>query len=246
MNNLEFLWHPDQYAGQRRVVVTATQLDDRVRTAAERHRILSAWIEFFSSCPTGITEIDLRSRVPQLLLDSLSGQPQLRSLRLKWGPYRDIGVIASMPHLAQLSLGGATALESLGPLRNRSSLKELTVAQGHRISDLSPISSLPSVADLWFGGYIGSDRTVQLADLRWVAPLASLQSLGIPGTRLIDPDLSPLLELPRLDSLRLPLRRDLRAQVFHFASRSPVFAAVAAEYTAYEAWRGENVSKAGP
>jgi hypothetical protein len=233
----EILWSPDQYSGEASVAVTATQLDDRiVPSASGRRRILSAWIEFFSTHKTAIKELHLRSRVPQELLDSLIGQPQLATVHLKWGPYRDISVLSSLPLLSKLTLGGATALGSLEPLRDRASLVDLSVAQGHRITDLSPISSLLNLVDLRFAGYIGSDKLVRLEDLCWVEPLATLRSLDLGGARLVNPDLSPLLRLPRLEELRLPLRRQYRAQVFELASTSPAFAELAAEYTAYDAY----------
>lgn len=229
----EVLWNPDQYRGQAVVSVTATQLDHVVESAAQRRKIYDSWLEFFSS-PTGITHLDLRSRVPQELLDSLSGQPQLEALQIKWGPYRHMGVIAELPVLSDLSLGGANRLESFEPLRDRSGLVSLSVTQAHEVTDLSPLSSLTGLTELLFGGDIGSDRPVRIPDVRWLEPLESLRALWLPGTLLVDADLSPLLSLPNLEEVHIPLRRKYRAQVFTFADHSPAFARLAEEFEAYE------------
>ena len=56
-------------------------------------------------------------------------------------------------------------------------------------------------------------------------------------TRLLDADLSPLLELPNLEQLRIPLRRQYRKQVFELAQTSAVFAKVAADFETLHAGR---------
>lgn len=81
-----------------------------------------------------------------------------------------------------------------------------------------------------------SDRNFDLPDLRWVSALVELRRLELPGTRTVDPDLTPILDLPHLEELRLPLRKSYRKQVFEFASHSEVFARVAMNYEEYDAF----------
>jgi hypothetical protein len=61
----------------------------------------------------------------------------------------------------------------------------------------------------------------------------------MPGTRLVDPDLSVLLELPELVELFVPLRRAYRKQVFELAENSPVFAKLAREYEGLDRMRAK-------
>ena len=94
------------------------------------------------------------------------------------------------------------------------------------------------MTSLTFGnGYPGSDKSVVLPDLNWIRSLRELRTLALPGIRLLDPDLSPLLELPKLEHLRLSLRRQFRRQVFDLAQTSKVFTAIANEYEALDAWQ---------
>ena len=46
--------------------------------------------------------------MPQQLLDSIAGQPQLEALLVKWGPYRDVKAVGQLGNLTTLRLGGAT------------------------------------------------------------------------------------------------------------------------------------------
>jgi hypothetical protein len=235
------VWRPSHYSGESVLGVTATQIEGTGLGTAERKRVLSEWIEFFRSAPTNIRELQLVSRVPQELLDSLAGQPQLEALLVKWGPYRDVTALDAMTHLTKLRLGGATGLESLTPLLGLPRLSSLAVVEAHRVVDAgNALGQLTGLTALNFGNdHPGSDKSVVIEDLTWVEPLQRLTFLALPGTRLANPDLSPLLGLPSLETLRLPLRRAYRAQVFEFAGRSPAFAQVAREYEAYESWRAK-------
>ncbi|MFB7884066.1 hypothetical protein [Microbacterium sp. NPDC056057] len=230
------LWRVDQYAGQSEVRVQATQLDTHEPSAARRRGIYAEWVEFLATTETSIVKLDLVSRVPQDLLDAVAGQRGLRKLVVKWGPYRDLSALSTLPRLEDLALLGATGVASLEPLASMPTLSQLTVSQAKEPST-SALARMVHLRELCVGNaYPGSDRSVVLPDLRWVVSLVELKHLDLPGTRILDPDLSPLLELPGLEGLRLPLRRSYRKQVFDFASRSPVFAAVASDYEEYDAF----------
>lgn len=227
----------EEYRGETELVVAATQLDPPA-TAAERRRVLDDWVRFLATTPTAVTDLQFTTRLPQVLFDAVAGQPQLRALRVKWGPYADLSALGGLSELRELRLGGATGVLSLGPLRELGRLTDLTVSEAHKVDDVRTVGSLTSLETLTFGNaYPGSSKTVVLPDLTWVLPLRRLRSLSLPGTRLVTPDLSPLLELDGLEELWLPLRRQYRRQVFELAAVSPVFAQVAQHYTDYERWR---------
>ena len=233
-------WRPSQYQGEATIGIAATQLDNKGLGPAERRRILGEWIEFLSSSPTNIRELQFVSRVPQELLDSVAGQQQIEALAVKWGPYRDVAALGALAHLATLRLAGATALGSLQPLIGLPNLVSLNVSQAHRLDGTNALSELVGLTSLSFGNdHPGSDKSMVIADLRWVEPLQGLRSLALPGTRLVNPDLSPLLALPHLAELTLPLRRAYRKQVFSFAEASPLFAQVARKFEEYESWKAQ-------
>ncbi len=232
------LWRADQYQGESAVRVAATQLEQRAPSATERRRILDEWITFFATADTAVTRLEFASRVPQELLDAISGQAQMREIQVEWCPYRDVSALGNLSELTVVHLGGATRLERLLPLRRLPRLRELTVSEGHRVEDRETLGRLTTLRSLTYGnGSLGSNKNVVLPDLRWVRSLTELRALALPGTRLLDGDLSPLLKLPKLERLVIPLRRQFRKQVIEFAEFSPVFAAVAAEYDEYETWR---------
>lgn len=236
------LWRPEQYAGQRAIRVQATQLDDRgVSGAAERQRILREWIEFLAGTATNIVELQFVSRTPQELFDAATGQNQLRSLSVKWGPYSDLSALERVPLLEHLYLGGATSVDTLRPLTALRGLTDLSISQAYQADDYSELSAMIGLRSLLYGNAsLGSDRNLNIADLEWLRPLAELRTLHLPGVRLISADLNPILDLPDLEDLTIPLRRSYRRQVFEFAASSPSFATVAAKYEALESWRASD------
>lgn len=217
----------------------ATQLEGRGNlNAAQRRGVLEEWIDFLANGETNIVDLDLVSRVPQRLLDAATSQRRLRRLVVKWGPYRDLSALSGMSVLEDLALGGATSVESLDPLRSLSNLTRLHVSQAQCTSTVHAIGALTGLRELSFGNaYPGSDRTVSVNDVGWTRSLRELRRLELPGTRILDSDLTPLVSLPRLEVLRLPLRRSYRKQVFEFARSSRAFAQLASEYEAHDTYR---------
>jgi hypothetical protein len=190
----------------------------------------------FLSVDANIVELSLASRTPQQLLDAASGQRGLRRLEVKWGPYRDLSAVSTLKDLEDVALGGATGVDSLEPLLSLPALALLFVSQAHK-ADGTVLGAAVGVRELCLGNASpGSDRNFDLPDIRWVSGLVELRRLDLPGPRIIDPDLTPILELPHLEELRLPLRRAYRTQVFEFASHSEVFARVATNYEEYDAF----------
>ncbi|MCD2444354.1 hypothetical protein LQ757_18900 [Agromyces sp. SYSU K20354] len=235
----EALWRVDQYRGQRSIDVQATQLEAHgVSKRSEQKKILAEWVEFLAGTTTRVTHLDLVCRVPQELLDAAGGQPQLKSLSVKWGPYSDLGVLSSLEELRTLSLGGARAVTDLRPLATLDRLQTLVLDQPFSVSNPEVIGQLRSLETLAFGnGHLGSDRTLDVVDLEWIRLLPNLRTLHLPGTRLPAEQLATLAALPSLVELQIPLRREYRKTVFELAHSSKPFARLAKEYEALEAHR---------
>jgi hypothetical protein len=235
----EALWRVEQYRGQRSVEVQATQLEGNgVTKRSEQKRILAEWVEFLGGSTTRITELNLVSRVPQELLDAVGGQHQLKSLAVKWGPYSDLNPLLPLKELRTLSLGGARAVTDLGPLASLQELQTLVIDQPVSASNPEVIGQLQSLESLAFGnGHLGSDRTLDVADLEWIGRLPNLRTLHLPGTRLPAEQLTTLAALPNLVELRIPLRRAYRKTVFDLAPGNRAFAYLAREYEGLDEFR---------
>src|SRR6188768_3341178 len=131
---------PSDYRGEEVLGVVATQLTAAGVSASEQRRILSDWIEYLGSTETNIRELQFHSRVPQQLLDSIAGQPQLEALFVKWGPYRDVAAVGRLRNLTTLRLGGATGLESLDPLHDLHNLTTLAISAAFKVRDTATLS----------------------------------------------------------------------------------------------------------
>ena len=246
----EALWRVEQYRGQRSVEVQASQLEGNgVTKRSEQKRILAEWVEFLSGSTTGITDLNLVSQVPQELLDAVGGQHQLKSLAVKWGPYSDLNPLRSLKELRTLSLGGARAVKDLQPLASLHKLHTLVLDQPFSARNPEVIGQFQSLERLAFGnGHLGSDRTLEVADLEWIGRLTNLRALHLPGTRLPVEQLTTLAKLPNLVELGIPLRRVYRKTVFDLAPGNKAFAYLTREYEGLDAaWQSQaRTSRRGP
>ena len=224
------------YDGDTEVAIAPTQIESA--TLSAQRAVLKEWTDFFSASPTGITRLSVNSRVPQVLVDSLQGQIQLKSLSLKWGPYSDLAPLERLRVLEELRLGGAKKVEDLTPLVELSSLLTLTLDEPHGVADFTPLGNLSGLRSLSLGnGYPGSDKTLRLGDLTWLRGLRELHSLSLPGTSLDSSQFEVMLDLQALAELSIPLRRSYRSRVFALAESNKAFAGVARNYLDYEAFR---------
>jgi hypothetical protein len=214
----------EDYDGATSVVIAPTQLESATTSRAQARRIYEDWLRFFSE-PTPIEHLEFASRVPQLLLDALATQPQLRALTVKWGPYSDLSPLGSLSRLETLHLRGATRVADLKPLLELSALTTLELDGVVSVSNPQPLSAMSGLRQLAFGNaYPGSDAVVKIDDLEWLRPLAGLRSVDLICVKPASRDLSPLLALPKLERIGVSMRREFRKQVSEFASFSVVFA----------------------
>jgi internalin A len=167
-----------------------------------------------------------------LLRDTVDEVESLRSLST-WH-FSEETMLAFSGHgdLEKLTLNQAPCLETLLGVGGLDSLSVLTVFPARELADLSDLADLaPSLRELKLEGCKEIDRLDVLADLvnldyldiadcarvESVAPLAGMQELTAfyawGGTRIVDADLSPLLELPKLRDFRMRDRKEYRPSV---------------------------------
>lgn len=89
----------------------------------------------------------------------------------------DLGLLADVPHLVELSLG-STFTGSLDCLEEHTGLEFIQLGMGGRRSDLGPIAGLPHLTRLHLRG-LAADQ-----DLAVLSSLGKLTSLGIPGVTI--------------------------------------------------------------
>jgi hypothetical protein len=109
-------------------------------------------LAFQDGVHTGIAELEFVSRSPKRLFAAFAGQTQLRRLHAKWGDYADLGALAGMDGLRDLTLGGASSVRSVEPLVSLRRLERLHIEAIRYVRDLSPLGRLGQVTDLEFGG----------------------------------------------------------------------------------------------
>jgi Leucine-rich repeat (LRR) protein len=116
-------------------------------------------------------ELDLRA------LPSLEGLPALEELTV-W--LAELETLAGLEHgrrLRSLTLGGSKTLTDLGPLAGLTALEELSLDRFEKVEDLSPLASLRGLKRLSVDG-------ARVRDLWPLAGLTELTHLELPGNPL--------------------------------------------------------------
>jgi hypothetical protein len=167
-----------------------------------------------------------------LLRDTVDEIESLRSLSTWHFSEQTMLAFSGHTDLEKLTLNQAPYLETLLGVGGLDSLSVLTVFPARELADLSDLADLaPSLRELKLEGCKEIDRIDELADLvnldyldiadcarvESVAPLAGMRELTAfyawGGTRIVDADLSPLLELPKLVDFRMRERKEYRPSV---------------------------------
>lgn len=205
-DDLPVLAEVDEYDGEPRIAVAATQLDCEVSRSSAA-RIVQDWCDYFAAGPSPITELEFVTRTPKRLFASLRGQTQLRRLVVKWGDYDDLGALSSMTHLEHLSLGSATAVRDLAPLTTLGGLRRLTLEGTRRVHDYSPLGGLQDIEHLVVVESINGPR--QHADsIAFLAGLKRLQYLCF-SPIVDDHDFSAVLALDHVETIVLHPQRNM-------------------------------------
>ncbi|MDE9364123.1 hypothetical protein PZ938_00750 [Luteipulveratus sp. YIM 133132] len=194
------LTEASEHPGQAAIAVSCTQLGAGY-TASRAKRIIDEWIELLSN-PTPLVGLQFTTRTPKRLFAALAGQPRLTRLVVKWGDYADLSPMGSMTQMRHLELRGASVVTDLRPLATLTNL-ELFALEGFRtIQDPSPLGSMRNVTDLEIGGAWMTPRNGHIANIGFVRELQALEQVLLHTLVVDDLDYSPLLDLPKLRSVR--------------------------------------------
>jgi hypothetical protein len=128
----------------------------------------------------------------------------------QWPSIRSLDGVERLPAITRVAVGMARSLadiRAVGMLA-RPQLTGFDLQSCSRIDDLEPIAAQVALVDLDFANS---------GDVASLAPLAGLRALRTVGmwesTRVVDGDLSPLLDLPELADFRMMNRRHYRPSV---------------------------------
>ena len=201
------------------IAVSCTQLGTRY-TSSRAKRIVDEWIELLGN-PLPLSDLEFTTRTPKRLFAALAGQPQLNRLIVKWGDYADLGPIGSMPRLRRLELRGASAVTDLHPLAHLNKLEQFALEGFRTIKDPSPLSNLSSLTDLEIGGAWMTPRNGHIATIGFLRELPALNNVLLHTLIVDDLDYSPLLDLPKIRSVRVMKVRGMQPDFDELRRRLP-------------------------
>jgi hypothetical protein len=209
-----------EYNGETSVAVAATQLGSAfARTHAAQ--VVREWVGFLSAGPTPITDLRFLTRTPKRLFDALAGQTQLQRLLVKWGDYDDLGALVGMKDLRALRLGGASKVADIAPLCSLAKLTSLEIESLKHVHDLCALGSLPNLRQLELGGDWMKPRNAHIDSIAWLPELRNLEHLLLHTLVVDNLDYAPLLQLPRLQAVRVMNVRGMRPSLTELQERLP-------------------------
>lgn len=200
-----------EYAGEAQVVLAVTQLDGECSSSQAR-RVVAEWVEYLSAGPSPIQELRFVTRTPKRLFEALRGQPQLQTLRLKWGDYEDLSALEGMQQLRTLVLAGASSVRTLSPLASLQRVKTLSVDSLRHVHDLSPIGLMGGVSSLDLGGDWMTPRVAHVDSIAFLREMPKLRRLLLHTIIVDDLDYTPILAIPALQAVRVMAARGMRPE----------------------------------
>lgn len=135
-------------------------------------------------------------------LEEYSNFSRLEHLSLKSPRIESIGKINALENLTQLLLGNATKLTSLEGIEKLENLKTLEIMTCKKIFGIEPVQKLKNLEKLFI---------CNCGDIKSLKPLVGLDNLRevhfYESTKILDGDLTPLKQLPKLKKTSFQERR---------------------------------------
>jgi len=126
-------------------------------------------------------------------LADLTGLTRLERLNLTKTGIHSLAGIEQLEDLRYLEIAYAPRLESLTALATGDlQLRELHLSHAKNVESYEPVTALSWLRRLWLSS------CAPLANLKWLSGMSRLDFFSFVETNLIDGDLKPLLNLPRL------------------------------------------------
>ncbi len=221
-------------------------LDRRLESLAPVHA-LGATLELLHVTTSPTLAIDLTQfpRLSDLSADwrqvraSIASATDLREVNLGGYSEVDLEPLGGLGRLRRLTLTDRPRVRSLSGLSAFPDLRVLGVPLAKDLDDVSALPESPAVEDLDLEGCkkltsvieLGGCRALrrlnlsECGDLPTLGPLRGLQALEVlllyGSTKVVDGDLAPIANLPRLRELRMQSRRHYRPSVREIQASLP-------------------------
>jgi hypothetical protein len=189
---------PQEYGGGAELSILCTQLD----VPAKQQRLLvEEWCE---TLPTlkDVRTLWFQSRVPQALFEAACRLPALEGLWIKWSGITGLDALPQLGKLRYFHLGQSGGLRSLSLLAEMPRLEWLQLGGTVKATDIESLAPLSRLIGLGFTG--GDGQAIRLPSLAPLSRLSSLRWLHLGALRVEDKSLRPLAALPELEWLHLP------------------------------------------
>jgi len=180
---------PEEYDGASTAKLSCTQ---HAGTSYQQKKITDRWVDFLTSEQLPLEEVQFCTSTPQKILDAISTQQSVRSLRFKWFTAKDLLPLANMKNLERLYLGNLENWQDLSAVGSICSLRYLGLENPLKIRDYSFLKQLENLETLHFSPSIWRGNTCNMDNLEFVNHMPKLRSMLMSMVRVQDPSaLSP-------------------------------------------------------
>lgn len=177
-------------------------------------------------------------RLPKRHVPVLAGLrlPRLRSLNLRHADAEDLTFLCGFAGLETLAVWQCPKMRRLDGLERLAGLRNLALNDLGAIDSLEQLSALGELRSLALTGGIWTKQG--LPSLRPLRALERLAQLNLVAAQVIDGDLGPIADLPRLTRLDLSPRHFAPDQLARVAAAHPSFLADLLELPDFDNWEG--------
>lgn len=141
-------------------------------------------------------------QIDQDFFDSICKMKNLKGLYIKWGKVESVQNIKNLSNLEHLYFGSNPRLQSIEGFESLVNLKHLEIENFKSVLDFTPLEEIQTLISLAITGSVNSPA-VPVKDLNFIKHLVNIEEL-ILGISLKNKDVSPLLNLKKIELLFLP------------------------------------------
>jgi hypothetical protein len=177
-------------------------------------------------------------RLPRRHVPVLAGcrLPLMTTLSVRLADTGDVQFLAGFATLETLTVWQCSKLTRLDGIERLTRLTILSLNDLGAIESLAPLSALTELRTLNLTG--GVWTTQGLPSLAPLRALAKLERLNLMSAKVLEGDLSPLLDLPRLSHLELSPRYFEPVEIASLAAAHPFFLRELLALPDFDTWNG--------
>lgn len=166
-------------------------------TLKYRKDLKRRWMELLPTL-SNVKHLNLKSRIDQAEFEVICNMPNLESLYFWSSTATDINALSKLSRLTSLGLDSFSRLTDVSPILSLPQLEALYICNSYKIENLDIIGRMTRLSVLGLTGEITAPKTLYLPSLQPFSTLQRLEHLDLTCTSVQDNSYDVVLELKQL------------------------------------------------